>query len=81
MLAAWRPVVFVAIGVGLAVEQRRLGAGPLLFVGIGALLLAGTTEVVALEARIVWPLALVAAGVWLLVHAGRQLVRATVAVP
>jgi hypothetical protein len=70
VVAAWWPMVLVGVGIGLVAEQRRLGAGPLLFIGIGAVLLAATTGAVPLEARIVWPLLLVAAGAWLLFHAG-----------
>lgn len=68
IVGAWWPIVFVAIGAALAVEQRRLGAGPLVFGGLGILLLAATTDVVALDGRILWPLALVGAGVWLLLR-------------
>lgn len=70
ILGAWWPLVFVAIGVGLAIEQRRLGAGPLIFAGIGLLLLTATTDVVALDARIVWPVVLIAVGGWLLIRPG-----------
>ena len=68
LVGAWWPLVFVAIGVGLLLEQRRLGAGPVVFLGLGALLLVITTDVVAVGAAVVWPLVLIAVGAWLLLR-------------
>ena len=72
LVGSWWPLVFVAIGVALAVEQRRLGTGPLVFLVLGVVLLAATTDVVALDARIVWPVVLIAVGAWLLVRPGSR---------
>lgn len=64
VLGAWWPLVFVFIGASLAVEQRRVGVGPLLFLALGAALLVATTDLV--DARLVWPVVLIAVGGWLL---------------
>lgn len=68
ILRAWWPLVFVLLGAALAFEQRRVRYGPLLFVVLGLVLLAATTDVVPLDARAVWPLALIVAGGWLLLR-------------
>jgi predicted membrane protein len=68
VVASWWPLVLVALGVGLAIEQRRIGAGPLLFAAVGVVLLAATTDVVALQARVVWPVVLIAVGAWLILQ-------------
>lgn len=68
LVGAWWPLVVVAVGVGLLVEQRRLGAGPAIFLGAGLLLLTATTDVVALDAAVVWPVVLIAIGAWLLLR-------------
>jgi hypothetical protein len=73
VVGAWWPVVFLALGVGLALEQRRLGIGPLVFLALGLVLLSLTTDLVALDARIVWPVVVIAVGLWLILRpAGRQ---------
>lgn len=71
VLRAWWPLVFVAIAVSLAIEQRRIGAGPLLFAGLGLVLLGATTDLVALDGRIVWPVLLIAVGAWLVLRPAR----------
>jgi predicted membrane protein len=68
VVASWWPLVFVALGGGLAIEQRRIGAGPLLLAGVGGVLLAVTTDVVALQARVVWPVVVIAVGAWLILQ-------------
>lgn len=72
LVGAWWPLVFVAIGVGLLLEQRRLGTGPVVFLGLGVLLLLATTDVVAVGAAVVWPLVLIAVGAWLLLRPRRR---------
>lgn len=64
ILRDWWPLTFVLIGASIAVEQRRLGAGPWLFFGLAALLLLITSDLA--DARVVWPVALIIAGGWLL---------------
>ena len=62
------PLVLVVLGGLLAVEQRRVGVGPLLLAGVGIVLLAATMDAVPLGFDIVWPVALVGVGLWLLLR-------------
>lgn len=68
VLAAWWPLILVGIGAGQAIQQRRLAIGPLVIMGVGLFLLVVTSDLVAVRARVIWPLGLVAVGVWLLVR-------------
>jgi hypothetical protein len=69
-IGSWWPAVFVVIGVGLAVEQRRFWRRTLFFCALGVGLLAPTTDIVGLYWRVVWPALLVVAGAWLLLRPG-----------
>lgn len=67
LAAAW-PAALIAVGAVQLVEQRRLAVGPLIVIGVGLLLLGSTTGIAPLDWGVLWPLALVGLGVWLLVH-------------
>lgn len=68
VLASWWPVVFVLLGAAQAFEQRRVGVGPSILIGAGLVLLAVTTDLVPFGFGTVWPLLLIAAGLWLIVR-------------
>lgn len=65
----WWPVLLVAVGVFQIIEGTHGGTEPLLWLGAGAVLLASTTDVLGEDAwNWVWPAALVAGGVLILLR-------------
>lgn len=65
--AAW-PLAVVAAGVVQLVEQRRLAPGPVIVVVVGIVLLGSTTGIARPDWSLLWPIALVAVGLWLLLR-------------
>jgi hypothetical protein len=67
IIGAWWPTVVIVAGAMQVAAAPRAPGGALLTIGIGAFLLAWTTGLLSTDlARYVWPLALVAAGAWIL---------------
>lgn len=66
----WWPVAVIALGLLAAAADRRLSPGPVVLVGIGALLLVGQLDLVQVDA-VIWPVIAIAAGLWLLFNRGR----------
>ena len=67
----WWPVALMALAGLAAAVERRVGLGPLVVFGVGAVLLVDQLEVVDLG-EVVWPLLAVGVGVWLLLDLGRR---------
>lgn len=66
--ADWWPIVFVALGVVQVVIERRIRvASMVLLVGGSLALLASTNTLTGSTSGIVWPLLLIAVGVWLVI--------------
>jgi hypothetical protein len=75
-LAAWWPASMIGLGLFHAVDRRRFTVGSLVLVVGGGLLLAITTDLLGGDTwGIVWPLVLIAAGVWLVFGWGHRSVR------
>ena len=77
-MAAWWPVAVVGLGVFHALDRRRITTGAVTLIAVGAALLVITTDVFGEESwDLVWPVALIAAGSWLVLGWGRRSVRRT----
>jgi hypothetical protein len=73
VVASWWPLAVIALGVVEIVAERQVGRGPLVLLGLGGLLLAGTTGVLGDRAwSIMWPAGLIALGLWLVLGRRRS---------
>lgn len=74
--AAWWPIAIIGLGLFHALDRRRFTIGSGVLVVGGGALLAITTDVLGSGTwGIVWPMALIAAGVWLVFGWGHRSVR------
>lgn len=75
-IGSWWPAGVVGLGLFHALDRRRLTAGSAVLVVGGALLLAITTDVFGSDTwNLVWPAALIGAGIWLVFGWGHRSVR------
>ena len=75
-IGSWWPLAVIGLGAFHALDQRRFTMGSAILVVAGGLLLATTTDVLGDGAwAMVWPIALIGAGVWLVFGWGRRSVR------
>ena len=75
-IGRWWPAAIAGLGLFHAVDRRRLTVGSSVLIGAGLALLAVTTDVLGDESwDLVWPIALILAGAWLVFGWGRRAVR------
>jgi hypothetical protein len=75
-IAEWWPVALVGLGVFHAIDRGRITTGSVILVLVGAGLLAVTSDVLGEDSwDLVWPSALIVAGVWLAFGWGRRTIR------
>jgi len=72
-IGSWWPVAIIVLGVFHVLDRRRLATGSVVLVLVGGTLLAVTTGAFGADTwDLVWPAALIGAGVWLVVGWGRR---------
>ncbi len=75
-LGSWWPAGIIGLGLFNALDRRRVTSGSAVLVLVGSVLLAITTDVFGADTwSLAWPMALVGAGVWLVLGWGRRSVR------
>jgi hypothetical protein len=75
-VAEWWPSALVALGVFHAIDRGRITSGALILSGTGVALLAVTSDAFGEGSwDLVWPVALIVAGVWLAFGWGRRSIR------
>ncbi len=75
-LGSWWPLAVAGLGLFHALDRRRFTLGSAVLMIAGGILLAITTDVFGADAwDMVWPVALIGAGLWLVLGWGRRSVR------
>jgi len=75
-IGSWWPAAIMGLGIFHAIDRRKITTGSAVLVIVGGVLLAITTNVFGAETwGLVWPIALIGAGVWLVLGWGRRSVR------
>lgn len=68
IIASWWPLVVVGIGVSRLVRASGRRLGPVVVTVVGVILLLGTLDLISSVWGLLWPLAIVGAGIWLIMH-------------
>jgi hypothetical protein len=75
-ISEWWPTALVGLGVFHAIDRGRVTTGSFILVGVGIGLLAVTSDVLGDGSwDLVWPVALIVAGMWLAFGWGRRSIR------
>ena len=75
-IRSWWPLTVIGLGAFHALDRGRVTVGSTVLVAAGGLLLATTTDVLGDGAwEMVWPIALIGSGVWLVLGWGRRSTR------